>query len=322
MSGKPSKRILTPVLGVGIASALVLLSAFGGRSPADSAGLIPAAALGHGPPLEGRPLERLELVGVSQIESWVERYSTRDRRTFEMYLERLGAYEDLIADRIARRGLPSALLYVPVIESALSATARSSADAVGLWQLREITAVELGLRVDEWVDERRDPAKSTEAALDYLEQLRARFGSWELALAGYNAGPTRVAGRIRWYASGAKPAAAYRAIIRTLPKETRDYIPKLIATRTLAESSSTRFAFDRADVYAYEEVMVPPRTSLWRVAEAHGSTLVALRVLNPHLLQYTTPPGVAYPVRVPIGASADVVAVLRGLASPRSEPTA
>lgn len=305
-----------------IALALVGSSAFGGGDAPGSATMIPAAALGHGPVAAQPPLERPELVGHAPVNAWVEHYSVRDRRTFSMYLSRLGAYENLIADKIAVRGLPESLLYLPVIESALSATARSSANAVGLWQLRDATARELGLRVDEWVDERRDPVLATDAALDYLEQLYARFGSWELALVAYNAGPTRVASRIRWYAPEAHPDDAFQAIISRLPRETRNYLPKLMATRILAQSGAATFAHERAAEYLYEEVLVPPRTSLWRVAEAHGSTLVALRVLNPHLLKYSTPPGIAYPVRVPVGASAQVVASLRGLTLPSVEPTA
>ncbi len=317
-----SKRLVTPGFALFAVTVLAASSAFGGRAPEDSPDVALAATNLSGVD-SSRPLERLDLVGRAAVEDWVEHFSTRDRRTFEMYLTRLGAYELLIGDRIAMRGLPESLLYVPVIESALSATARSSADAVGLWQLRQETAIELGLRIDEWVDERRDPVRATEAALDYLEQLRHRFGSWELALAAYNAGPSRVASRIRWYAdSNDAPDTHYSAIVATLPRETREYVPKLIATRILSESSTNRFAYDRVDVYAYDEVMVPPRTSLWRVAEAHGSTLAELRALNPHLLRYSTPPEVAYPVRVPLGTAADVVAVLRGEAPPMSEPTA
>ncbi len=320
--GRTPKRVPTSSLGVITVSAIVVLAAFGGSRPdsVDDLDGLPSAP----PPglsVDERPLERLDVVGRTHVENWVERFSTRDRRTSQMYLARLGAYEGLIADRIALRGLPASLLYVPVIESALSVTARSSADAVGLWQLRPETARELGLRVDEWVDERRDPARATDAALDYLEQLRRRFGSWELALIGYNAGPSRVASRLRWYArSGDDAAARYAAVISSLPRETREYVPKLMATRILAESLADRFVFDRAEVYAYDEVLVPPRTSLWRVAEAHGSTLSELRALNPHLLKYTTPPDIAYPVRVPVGTSANVVAVLRGQALPPGEP--
>lgn len=320
MIGRSSFRAWHPGLALGAVTLLGALSALGGLqfdvdAVEASAEAEPSPNLSATVPV--RPLEDVVLVGQTDVEEWVERLSTRDRSTTEMVLTRLGRYEQLISDRLAMRGLPATLLYVPAIESALSATARSSADAVGLWQLREETARELGLRVDEWVDERRDPVRATDAALDYLERLHDRFGSWELALIAYNAGPSRVASRVRWYAPrDADAAETYQAVIGRLPRETRDYLPKLIATRVVAEHAGARFVYDPIDSYAYDDVVVPPRTSLWRVAEAHGSTLVELRALNPHLMRYSTPPSVAYPVRVPVGMSADVVAVLRGIRAP------
>lgn len=325
MLGRSSIRAWHPGIALGAVTFLGALSAFGGRQvDADASDASSVAAASPLPinPTDARPLEDIALVGQGEVEDWIERLSTRDRSTAEMVLARLGRYEQLISDRLAMRGMPAALLYVPAIESALSATARSSADAVGLWQLREETAVELGLRVDEWIDERRDPVRATDAALDYLERLHARFGSWELALLAYNAGPSRVASRVRWYAPrDADAATTFRAVIGRLPRETRNYLPKLLATRVVAESAAARFAYDPIDTYAYDDVVMPPRTSLWKVAEAHRSTLVELRALNPHLMRYSTPPSVAYPVRVPVGTSAEVVAVLRGIRSP-GEPAA
>jgi membrane-bound lytic murein transglycosylase D len=205
-----------------------------------------------------------------------------------------------------------------MMESGLSNTAVSHASAAGMWQLMEGTALELGLRIDEWVDERRDPVRSTEAALDYLARLHERYGSWYLAAAAYNAGPGRVDGALRRHAGGRRrDEAVYWKVRRHLPRETQDYVPRLVAA-ALAAGDPGRDATPapRAKPYRYERVFVPGGTSVSRAAWLLRVEPRALHALNRHLLQGVTPPGETYPLRVPPGLSGEVKALLGG--PPRS----
>jgi len=162
---------------------------------------------------DGVPTEwvmgEVEVMGASlplhmnaRVEKWVSRFSNEQRPAFQRLLEKKGQYEDLIRAELQDRGMPEELVYLAMMESGLSTRAVSSASAVGLWQFMGPTAQQYGLRVDEWVDERRDPVRATAAALTYIEWLHDRFGSWYLAAAAYNAGPGRVDRELRRHAQG------------------------------------------------------------------------------------------------------------------------
>jgi membrane-bound lytic murein transglycosylase D len=136
----------------------------------------------------------------------------------------------MIAEKLRRRGMPADLIYLAMAESGLNPQAHSVADAAGIWQLVPDTARRWGLRVDDTIDERRDPEKSTDAALSYLSYLFNRFGSWYLAAAAYNAGENRIA-RIMSESTGSESGtdADYYRIWDQLPGETRDYVPAMVA---------------------------------------------------------------------------------------------
>lgn len=136
----------------------------------------------------------------------------------------------MIRQKLSRRGMPEELVYLAMAESGFNVQAHSASDAVGIWQLVPDTARRYGLRVDETVDERRDPEKSTDAAISYLSYLFNRFGSWYLAAAAYNSGENRV-GRIMTESTGSEKGtdADYYRIWDKLPGETRDYVPAAIA---------------------------------------------------------------------------------------------
>ena len=255
----------------------------------------------------------------ARVERWMELFQTTRRREFARLLEQSGVFSEMIQARLRERGMPEELLYLAMIESGLSPWAVSRVSAVGMWQFMSPTAVQYGLRVDEYVDERRDPVRATEAALDYLEWLHTRFGSWYLAAAGYNAGPGRVERVLMRHAEGRTgDEDLYWEVLEHLPRETRDYVPRLVAATILGERAAEfGFAASQAAPYQYELVFVPGLTALSRVAEAIESDGDGLRELNPHLTRGVTPPGEMYGVRVPVGASALVMASLAGVSSVR-----
>lgn len=146
------------------------------------------------------------------------------RNYADRMLLRMAMYFPYIEAQLEKRNLPPELKYLTITESAVNPNARSRAGAVGLWQIMSGTARHLGLRVGRVVDERRDPKRSTEAALDYLEELFEKYSDWKLALAAYNCGPGRVDQAIR--RSGSKD---FEVLKRFLPLETRQYIPSFMA---------------------------------------------------------------------------------------------
>jgi peptidoglycan lytic transglycosylase D len=243
--------------------------------------------------------------------TWMHRFRTDQREEFQEVLQRRGAFEGLIRQRLRDRGMPEDLLYLAMMESGLKPRAESSASAVGLWQFMVSTAQQYGLRVDEWVDERRDPVRATNAALDYLRWLHDRYGSWYLAAAAYNAGPGRVDRVIAQHAgTDARGEDLYWAVVDHLPRETREYVPRLVAASLLAQDADAAGSTSGARPYRFDRVFVPGATSLARVARILGVGEQVLRALNPHLIQAVTPPNETYPIRVPVGSAGRVVAVL------------
>jgi membrane-bound lytic murein transglycosylase D len=247
-----------------------------------------------------------------RVEKWMRRFMTTDRRTFEVFLSRENIFASLIRGKLRERQMPEDLLYLAMIESGFSTRATSQVGAGGVWQFMSPTARQYGLRVDPWVDERRDPVKATDAALDYLGWLHERYGSWYLAAAAYNAGPGRVDRILNKHADGKKgDEDIYWEIIDHLPRETRDYVPKMLAALTLAqESGRYGFEVDPQKAYEFERVWVPGGTSLATVADRVELELAELRDLNPHLVRGVTPPGTSYGLRVPVGSSPQVMAAL------------
>ncbi len=249
-----------------------------------------------------------------EVEHWMERYLTDQRPVFRQYLEREGLYSEMILDALHRRGMPQELLYLAAIESGFSPGASSPVSATGLWQFMGPTAEAFGLRIDAYVDERRDPVRATEAALDYLSTLHDRFGSWYLAAAAYNAGPSRVARLLKAHTDDSQEAEdLYWEIVDHLPRETRAYVPKMLAAVLLAQAAH-QYGFDvkPANPIRFDRVWVPGGTSLRTVAKAVGAPLARIRELNPQLLRGVTPPGETFGIRVPVGSSPKLVASLGG----------
>ena len=312
---RSTERFPTPVrwasfvmLGMlNVAIGLVLF-ATDDRQPATSEGPVPSVSAATAELMTARlPVELNE-----RVDRWIRRFIGQDREVFEGYLVREGLYGGLIRDRLRSRGMPEELLYIAMIESGFSATATSSVSASGVWQFMGPTAREYGLTVDYWVDERRDPVRATDAALDYLEELYSEFGSWYLAAAAYNSGPGRVARTIQRYGQeGVNDDELYWMISEHLPLETREYVPKMLAATLLAEEGE-HFGFnvEKSLPYLFDQVLVPSGTPLGDVAEALEVPRSLIRELNPHLIRGSTPPGRTYMVRVPQGDSNRLVAEL------------
>lgn len=172
------------------------------------------------------------------VDSWVTRFTTSPtmRRTLAIWLDRKTNYDEMISTKLAEREMPQDLIYLAMIESGFNPKAKSPAAAGGLWQFISETGRRYGLTVNRRVDERNQPDKATDAALSYLSDLHDRFGSWYLAAAAYNTGENRV-GRIMRETTGSERGTDedYYAIANRLPRETRDYVPKMIAAARIAK---------------------------------------------------------------------------------------
>ena len=276
--------------------------------------VVPPVAVAEGvkASIPGASIARLPLDMNPRVERWMEELRTNRRAELQDQLERSGVFAGLIRAELRERAMPEELLYLAMIESGLSPLAESRVSAVGVWQFMDAAARDYGLRMDEYVDERRDPVRATDAALDYLYWLRARFGSWYLAVAAYNAGPGRIERVLELHADGRTgDENIYWEILRHLPRETREYVPRLIATARLAkDADALGFAPSSREPYAYDPVYVPGSTELATVAASLDVDVDVLRDLNPHLIRDVTPPNEMWPLRVPLGNGSEIVASL------------
>jgi membrane-bound lytic murein transglycosylase D len=239
------------------------------------------------------------------VDRFVGIFTGRQQDRMALYLKRSGRYEGMIRGKLRERGMPEDLLYLSMIESGFNPTARSHASAVGLWQFIEDTGKRYGLRVDSYVDERKHPEKSTDAALSYLQDLHGQFGSWYLAAAAYNTGEGRVA-RVMKQVTGKEKGrdADFWRIRRRLPSETREYVPLMVAAALVAKEPHKYGlgGVQRWMPLEHDEVQVPAGTRLSVVAEAVGVSENEIKRLNPHLVRAMTPPGARpFAVRVPQG---------------------
>lgn len=220
-------------------------------------------------------------------------------------LERGSRYLPMVRRVFEEEGLPPELVYVPLVESAFKPNALSRASARGLWQFMPGTGLEHGLRQNWFIDERSDPEKSTRAAAQYLKTLHQMFdGDWHLALASYNGGPGRVQRAMK--TSRRSDFWALTETTRYLPRETRDYVPMIMAAIIIAENPGL-YGFDVGVSHplAFETVRVPDALDLKILAEWGSVSVEELRELNPDLRRTTTPSG-PHPLKVPVGTSATI----------------
>ena len=262
-----------------------------------------------------------------RVQYYLDFFQGRGRERMAIWLQRMPRYENMIRERLQADSLPGDLVYLALIESGFSNTATSRAKAVGMWQFMKATGKGYGLRIDSWVDERRDPFKATTAAAKHLRDLNRRFDSFYLAAAAYNAGSGKVSrglGKLPEDESDAinSDATFFRLYdTKLLKRETKDYVPKLIAAALIAKQPQ-RYGFwgEKVDAFAYDSIIVPDMTGLDVLARLADTTVAAIRELNPQYLRLATPPGTRSLVRLPVGHGAMTVAAYAEL-PPRQRVT-
>jgi membrane-bound lytic murein transglycosylase D len=243
----------------------------------------------------------------AKVLSFVQLFTRRLKSYLEEGLNRGAQYLPMIQDVFRAEGLPLDLAYVPLIESAFKPTALSRAKAKGIWQFMRGTALENGLTHDWYIDERAEPEKATRAAAKYLKTLHGMFkGDWHLALASYNGGPGRVQRAIK--RSGRPDFWKLTATTRFLPRETRDYVPLILAAiivaRNPAQYGMNVQPFEPTPV---ETVALSSAVDLRRIAEWLAMPVQVLQDLNPELRRWTTPVRATdYELKVP-GGTGDFV---------------
>jgi membrane-bound lytic murein transglycosylase D len=224
------------------------------------------------------------------VERWIEYFTVKDTERFQRFIERGEKYRPMITAVLKEQGIPTEIYYQAMIESGFATAATSHASAVGVWQFIKDTGRRYGLRVDSYVDERRDPMRATIAASLYLKDLYNVFQSWYLAMAAYNAGETRIMGAIM----RAKTRDFWEMVRgKALPAVTMDYIPKFLAA-TIIGHNPRRYGMNDITPQTMPmlaSVTVPSPIRLEDVAKVTGVSLAVLKDANPHILRGVTPPG-------------------------------
>jgi membrane-bound lytic murein transglycosylase D len=235
-----------------------------------------------------------------KVLAWVHLFTTSRRGFMERTLSRASQYLPMVRQIFAEEGVPQDLAYLAVIESGYINTARSYAQAVGMWQFMRSTGRIYGLNGNAWVEERRDPVKATRAAARYLKRLYETSGDWYLALVGYNAGPLTTERAIQNLGSRNFWDMARS---RWLRNQTKNYVPELCAAILIGRFPE-RYGFkvEQVPPYVYEVVEVDRMTSLAVLSRYAECDVEIIKELNPELLRATTPPG-TYKLRVPPGMS-------------------
>ncbi|HEY2954899.1 MAG TPA: LysM peptidoglycan-binding domain-containing protein [Candidatus Eisenbacteria bacterium] len=234
---------------------------------------------------------------------WIDFFTGAGRSHFELWLRRSGRYVDLFRTVLKREGLPPDLVHLVFVESGFNVNARSVSAAVGPWQFLRSTGRLFGLTVNQWVDERRDPEKSTVAAARYLKHLYSIFQDWPLALASYNAGEGKVLRAI-------KQQGTTNYWDLRLPRQTEEYVPKFMAALAIVNDPA-RYGFGDIELeepIAFDEITFKGPVDLRVVAKLAGCTYEDLKKLNPAARAHTfTGPNGVTTLRVPDGAEAQLM---------------
>jgi len=256
-----------------------------------------------------------------RVDTFVARFQTDLRNFFSGALSRSGRYVPRMSSILEKEGVPQELVYLPLIESGFRTHAVSRAGAVGPWQLIPGTGRRYGLRIDQYVDERRDPVKSTQAAARYLKDLHDMFGDWHLSLAAYNTGEGNI---VRILNRGRADDFWEMSDRGYLYQETENFVPEFLAALQIAEKPEA-YGFDSPseEPMHYDLVRVNRPLALTTVARLSGASADTIRELNPALHRGVIPP-TGYAVRLPKGAKDDFQVALANLprnADVRRTPT-
>ena len=240
-------------------------------------------------------------IAVKAVEKSTVLFAERIRERFAMWLSRSGKYVELMKEILKNKNVPEDIVFLSLIESGFNPYAYSVARAAGPWQFISATAKRYGLVIDWWRDERRDPVKSTTAAANYLSDLYEMFGSWNLAMAAYNAGEGKILKALKRSKSD-----DYWPLLNTrhIKNETKNYVPRFIAASNIA-SNPEEFGFMNIEYHQplnYDEVRVNGPLDLEVAAKCADTTVELIKELNPELRRWCTPPGMpVYILRIPSG---------------------
>lgn len=294
--------------------------------PLDTAEPTPSTEISNGTPTQNPSTDAVPFPGAVQsvnggtvynipivmdpsVQSHIHFFNTSIRSRFEQWLVRLSRYQPLVEKIFSEFNIPSDLVYLSLVESGFNPYAYSRAKATGPWQFMKGTGQVYGLRIDNYVDERRDPIKSTVAAARYLRDLYDLFGAWPLAMAAYNAGEGKVMRALHKVQGETFSDISKTKLIRT---ETKQYVPRIMAATVIARNPD-QYGFPQNPVepHQFEEVVVNRPLHFHAIANTTGIPYEELRLLNPELRRDATPPGEsAYHLKVPVGTSAKVVQLL------------
>jgi len=291
-------------------SAAVAKPAAPGAAGAAPPGPIPSTAT---PPMFD--IEVASYAANERVQYYLDYFRGRARDHFAAYLARLGRWDAMLRSKLQAARLPQDLEYMALIESGMNPNAVSRRRAVGLWQFMSWTGKRYGLAVDPWVDERRDPWLATDAAIRMISELNDQFGSLYLAAAAYDAGPGKIQrGLNRFDLSDHEGNDRFFALAdeRFLRRETRDYVPKIIAAAMIAKEPE-KWGFldiDRMLPLTFDSIRVTDAVGMDVLARLADTTQEAMEELNPQLVRRATPPNRTVWVRVPRGRADSTVARL------------
>ena len=243
----------------------------------------------------------LPLMMTDQVAGYISYFSNRGRGTFERAFARSGRYHDMMVRILKQEGVPQDLIYLAQAESGFQPTAVSRAGARGIWQFMGSRARGYGLQRSMWVDDRQDPERSTRAAARHLRDLYGQFGDWYLAMAAYNSGPGTVQAAVK-RTGYADFWELYRRNV--LPKETRNYVPIILAV-TIMTKNLSHYGFDDVSMdepATFDSVTINYPVDLRLVADCVETTPAQLQQLNPSLLRLSTPKEGVFELHLPAGA--------------------
>src|SRR5579872_1822460 len=243
----------------------------------------------------------LPLMMTDPVAGYISYFSSRGRGTLEHALARSGRYQEMIQRVLKEEGVPQELIYLAQAESGFHPLALSRAGARGIWQFMASRAKGYGLERDWWIDDRQDPEKATRAAARHLKDLYNQFGDWYLAMAAYNSGPGTVQNAVK-RTGYADFWQLYQRNV--LPKETRNYVPIILAVTIMAKNPQQygldEVAFDKP--VPFDTVRIDYPVDLRLVAECVDASAESLQDLNPSLLRLTTPKNREFDLHLPAGS--------------------